>query len=247
MPDLVTDGNTPGATEVAAGTEDAANPAINQPSPDGVTEPSEWEVKYNDLKAKSEKDIGAVKSALESRNHEAKKDADGKISAIQLALDELTTRDMDETQKAIFNNSKLEQDLADTKAQLLETQNASQQQAAVSEWTQFYLKAGVAADKLAGFTDVGELVRAGQSAIVEELAAYREGKIQADAPAGDVTPPNVTTKSGESVQGGHMALVEAVTGGKTWAHQDKFYEMVEEQRVPQDLINSYLGDPMKEE
>lgn len=222
-----------GATEVASTDE-------NQDKQPDV------EKQYEELKAKYEKDVGAVKSALDKKMAEATKKWEAERKETEKLIQELRKSTMNDDQRKEYEQQLAQKQVTDYEAQLQELQAAQKERETRDLWLEKFISYGIPLSKLnmsgtfAEFFASGMEARDAQVAELEEQvknAAKTQPKPKGKTPASVAKPGEAEPPTGLSVK----ELADKYANGSV----EVFYHLASRNPKILDLLNESLKQRSK--
>ena len=191
---------------------------------DGSTKPADdFKVKFEELKAKYEKDISKVKSSLQSRETDLIKEK----SILEKKLDDLLQSTMDDEDRKQYQHEKLQEDLENIRKERDELRIKLEQNSQFNTWKEYFGKAGISETELVTDSGIEGLFQSGMNALMTRIKTLEEEKKPMDATTKKQgkNPPEVV----EPAKGKIPTVANLTEAIKHFASGDeeKFWRMAE--------------------
>lgn len=198
-------------------------------------------------KTKLEKDISGLKSASQRREYELQQQLQQQQREAQEQIDRARTAGMDDEQRKIYEAERANEKLQEIQEQLQQTQTEKSQMEGKFNAYQFFLNAGIPANKLDLTQSLEDLVQGGYTYLAErnaQLEAMLAGKAQSPAapPAAPAAPAPLPTApvvdlgaGGTPGTGPNWADIDreyATKGGRERFYQDLQQGIIPYSRLP---------------
>jgi hypothetical protein len=217
------------ADEVTPAVSDVTTPAGTQAEVTTTTETVDvdWKSRFEEVSAKANKDINALKSSLQRQAEQDKRALKAEYDKL-LAETRMST--MDDKQKKQYQESLKEQEVVQMRQQLQQYQQIAEEQQALNQTYSWLLTQGIPPDKLDVSQGLNGLSTSGwnylseeNKALRNELAKYKGTQVAA-TPGKPTAPQTAQHQTG--VPKGKMTLVEFAKAYGD-GNLEKAYELME--------------------
>jgi hypothetical protein len=200
----------------------------------------------DDVRQKYEKDMRQMQSSLQSGFSKQQQEWDKERRDWKQRLDEIATKDLDDTERTKYELQRAREQVAEVQAQAAELEAKYQNESLKIQYANQFMEMGVNPKSLVLNQGLEELVASGWAQVMEELQTLRSKGQPAtstspapNAPAGRAPQaPNVVTGvSGSPATGASVEKMIEETGkriGRPDLTEEEFWRLVENQQIPFD-------------
>jgi len=154
--------------------DDSQEGSIDDEQSDEDDDETNLRASYEELKARYEKDIGAVKSALDKQVSSVKKKSEDEIAKLKQQINKLRLESMTDDQRKVYESEIQNETLQELQQKAEEAERKAAESENKTKWLGYFLDQGVEVSELDMSGNFDTFYTSGMNAITKRLKTYRE-------------------------------------------------------------------------